>query len=1123
MRSIQSPAKPQPVKWGYYLFTGPKAHAIIFAMLQKIETLPSIHAIKQAIATEKSLLFEGLWDAPKAILSLLLLNNVKKNVLIITGGERETRLYDDLCFFSEKTIFSFPAWETLPGEEIIPNPDIIGKRFEILSSLLTSHDPHIILTPLQGVLQKVCAPSTLKDKQMTIKKGDEIPFDLLPELLVDLGYARKSIAADKGEFAIRGGIVDIFPLSSFNPYRIDFFDDDVDQIRTFDPISQKSIGKIDEIFIPPAAEHTLLTKENKLSTLFDYLGEGTVVLFDDLLAIEDRYVALKDLPGASTKYFLSFSELFQITERQQKVYCTKHSLESLGETELKEKVGRAFYSGEKPLQGVKFEIFNQTLHAKRVYHAFKTIENYFWEDVDEDKRLEAILQKSNEISLTFVTASEGEENALKEKIDQTLLPLPKERKFKRGYLSSGFVLMDGPFVLLPYPELTKRYKVSRQKWRNTYHTPASEFHALEKGDLVVHFHNGIGKFCGIEKQKNHRGDEEEFLLIEYANSGRLYVPLSQSHLISRYIGTKEEVPTLSIIGAKKWQQAKANAQKAIIGYAKDLLGLQAQREAKGGLSFPKDSDDLFLFEEEFPFVETDDQLQAIKAIKEDMESNKAMDRLVCGDVGYGKTEVAMRAAFKAAYDGKKQVAVLVPTTVLAMQHYETFKERMADFPITVGVASRFVKPKEVKKTLEGVAKGSIDILIGTHRIVSKDVQFRDLGLIIIDEEQRFGVRAKEHLKKAKVGVDCLTLSATPIPRTLYFSLVGARDMSVINTPPQDRLPIKTILAEREPELIKNALLRELARDGQAYFIHNRVETIYKIAEELRTLLPAARIAVGHGQMSPNEIDAIFHSFKQGEIDILVATTIVENGVDISNANTILIDRADAFGMADLYQLRGRVGRWNRPAYAYFLVPKNRSLPEISKKRLSALVETSGFGGGMKLAMRDLEIRGAGDMLGVQQSGNVSAIGFHFYCKLLKRTIDTMKKEISPTFFDTRMEFSFDANLPPAYIAETNLRMEIYHRLGETTNNDEIEALFDELIDRFGPLPTQAKWLYHLNRVRVFASAYRFILLKFEKITLHAKRQLGKKLVEKKIFLPLIKDPEELEFLTIGFIKRDFGI
>ncbi|MEM8727867.1 MAG: transcription-repair coupling factor, partial [Chlamydiota bacterium] len=1016
-----------------------------------------------------------------------------------------------------------PAWETLPGEEIVPGRDIIGKRFEILNTLLKERQPHILLTPLQGVLQRVCHPETLKDKQLTIKKGDELPFDLLPELLVDLGYLRTSIAADKGEFAIRGGIVDIFSVSGFNPVRIDFLDDEVESIRTFDPISQKSIGKVEAVFIAAAAEHTLLAKEKTTSTLLDYLGDNTVILFDDLLAIEDRYVALKDLPGAATSHFLSFSELFRLSEKLQRIYCTKHPLERLSQAVGSEKIGRGFYSGNNPLQPVEFEIFDQKIVSKRLEHPFQTIRDYFWVGVEEDKRLEAILKQSRDLAVVFITSSPSEEKAFKQKIDQTLLPLPDKREFERGYLSSGFVVLDGPYILLPYPELTKRYKVSRQKWRNTYHTPAAEFHALEKGDLVVHFHNGIGKFCGIEKQKNHRGEEEEFLLIEYGNGGKLYVPLSQSHLISRYIGTKEETPSLNILGTKKWHQAKERAQKAIIGYAKELLQLQAMREAKGGYPFPKGSDALVLFEQGFPFAETADQLRAIEAIKDDMESEKAMDRLICGDVGYGKTEVAIRAAFKAAYDGKKQVAVLVPTTVLAMQHYETFQERLGDFPLTVGVASRFVKPNEVKRTLEGVAKGTVDILIGTHRIIGKDVQFKDLGLIIIDEEQRFGVRAKEHLKKIKVGVDCLTLSATPIPRTLYSSLVGARNLSVINTPPQDRLPIKTIIAERDSKLIKNGLLRELARDGQAYFIHNRVETIHKIADEIRSLLPTATVEVGHGQLSSDALDAIFHRFKQGEIDILVATTIVENGVDIPNANTILIDRADTFGMADLYQLRGRVGRWNRPAYAYFLVPKHRSLQEISRKRLNALVETSGFGGGMKLAMRDLEIRGAGDILGTQQSGNIAAIGFHFYCKLLKRTIDRMKKKLAPSFFDTRMEFSYEANLPPSYIAETNLRMEIYHRLGETTDNGEIETLFDELVDRFGPLPLQAKWLYHLNRIRVFASRHRFISLKFEKIILHAKREVDNKPVEKKIFLPPIENPDDLEWMTIGFIKRDFGL
>jgi transcription-repair coupling factor (superfamily II helicase) len=505
-----------------------------------------------------------------------------------------------------------------------------------------------------------------------------------------------------------------------------------------------------------------------------------------------------------------------------------------------------------------------------------------------------------------------------------------------------------------------------------------------------------------------------------------------------------------------------------------------------------------------------------------MISDKPMDRLICGDVGYGKTEVAMRAAFKAAIDGGKQVVVLVPTTVLAMQHFETFSERMSGFPVQVGVISRFRSPKEVRETLEKTAKGEIDILIGTHRLLSQDVKWKDLGLIIIDEEQRFGVRAKEHLKKFKAGVDCLTLSATPIPRTLYMSLVHARDMSIINTPPQDRLPIKSIIAETDPELIQNALLRELSRGGQAFFIHNRVETIYGKANDLQKLVPAARVGVVHGQMDTDDIDILFHRFKQGEIDLLFATTIIENGIDIPNANTILIDRADTYGLADLYQLRGRVGRWNRAAYAYFLIPKTLRLSEPSRKRLNALVESGGYGGGMKIAMRDLEIRGAGDILGVQQSGQVSAIGFHLYCKLLKRAIDALKKQRPISFNETKMEFPFDARLPEDYINEFSLRMELYHRLGAAATFSEIDELLAEMKDRFGPPPPPVLWLYHLSRVRAFAAANHFTLLKFNTVSFQADQQKGK-LIDKKTLLlaKKVQTPETLEAHVIEELKKNF--
>ncbi|HPE85001.1 MAG TPA: DEAD/DEAH box helicase, partial [Chlamydiales bacterium] len=503
-------------------------------------------------------------------------------------------------------------------------------------------------------------------------------------------------------------------------------------------------------------------------------------------------------------------------------------------------------------------------------------------------------------------------------------------------------------------------------------------------------------------------------------------------------------------------------------------------------------------------------LAATQAIKADMMSEKAMDRLVCGDVGYGKTEVAMRAAVKTVLDGNQQVAVLVPTTVLAMQHYETFRDRVADFPIRVGVLSRFVSAKQIKQTLNEIETGAVDIVIGTHRIISKDIQFKNLGLIVIDEEQRFGVRAKEHLKKIKDGVNCLTMTATPIPRTLYLSLTGGRDLSTINTPPLDRLPIKTIISERHNETIKNALRRELARDGQAYFIHNRVESIFLIASELQKLVPAARIIVAHGQMSAEEIDTAFHRFKKGEADILVATTLVENGIDIPNANTILIDRAHTFGLSDLYQLRGRVGRWNKASYAYFLIPEKRQLPEHAQKRLQALVESSSFGGGMKLAMRDLEIRGSGDILGTQQSGHLSQIGFHLYCKLLKRAMHALKTKKPASFLETKLEFPFPANLPASYIPETSLRLEIYHRLGDVTSIDDIDAINHELTDRFGTPPSPVHWLLALTRIRLKAQERHYTLLKFTATTLIADQQRGKKIVRTTHKLPQLQNPTQLQ-------------
>lgn len=1027
---------------------------------------------------DESVLITGLWDSPKALIASEIAK--KRSVLLITGGTREDCFFDNLNYFCPGKAVEFPAWEIFPGEGIPPSPDIIGKRFEALKILIHAKEPKIVLCPLASLLQKIIPQVALSPLLHHWKRGSKIAFHSLPELLLSLGYSRAAVVSDKGEFAIRGGILDLFPAASSDPFRLEFFGDEIEEIKIFDPVGQKSIAKGEEIFLCPVKELPLLQKAQRLVSIADYLDDF-VILWDDLLAIEDTYVKLKAMPAAGSLFFHSLHDLLKRWKDQQHIFCTEFPIEE------------------------KFEMFEHKFQAKQYKHRFFKVEHCLQPEQSPDPHL----------NFLFLNTTDTEEEEVKKQLSS--ITLPKNTRWEKGYLTSGYCL--DKLVVVPNSEISHRLRIRRQKWRSTTHTPASEFHELTPGDLVVHYHSGIARFIGMEKQINHLGKECEFLTLQYAGESKLFVPLSQGHLISRYIGAKETPPSLSELGSKRWQKTKIAAQTQIVGYANELLQLYAERATRGGFKYPQDGELVLQFEEEFPYEETQDQLLAIDAIKTDMISDQPMDRLVCGDVGYGKTEVAMRAAFKAVADGKKQVAILVPTTVLALQHFETFSARMSGFPIQIGVVSRFAKMKEIKKTLEKVQTGKIDILIGTHRLLSQDVVFKDLGLIVIDEEQRFGVKAKEHLKKFKAGVDCLTLSATPIPRTLYMSLVHAKDMSLINTPPQDRLPVKTIIAEIDDEVIQNALMREFARGGQAFYIHNRVESIYNRANHIQKLVPSARIGIVHGQMDADATDEIFHKFKQNDLDILFATTIVENGIDIPNANTILIDRADTYGLADLYQLRGRVGRWNRSAYAYFLVQKNVSLAEHARKRLNALVEASGYGGGMKIAMRDLEIRGAGDILGIAQSGQVSAIGFHLYCKMLKRAIDALKKQTPISFAETKMEFSYDARLPEEYVNEVSLRMDIYYRLGEAMTLGDVDDILAELKDRFGSPPPPVIWLYHLNRIRVFATSKQITLLKFLPLSLVIEQQSGKESKKYSVLLPKkILSPEAIEHFVISQLE-----
>lgn len=1084
-------------------------------MLNEILTSEKLLALQQALREGDSILVEELWNAPKALVAALAQQATGKHVLILTGAsQEEIKLYHDFACFTDRPIIDFPAWETLPSENIAPSPDIVGERYHVLNEIENKKEPHIILSSLQACLQKLISPASFNSMYMKLKTGESFGFDDLIQWLVEIGYSRQSVASEKGEFAVRGGIIDVFPVSSPDPYRLEFWGDEIESMRIYDPIGQKSVKSVQEIEIPPALELELIKNKENLTTILDYLGSNTIVIFDDLLSLEDRYASLTSLIHTPLASFCTIEQFLDQLGPLQKIFWPQQPIEELSDIRMIDKMGKSFYSESAPLHLIGFQMFNRSFTAKRWQPPFIPIADFLTPEIENVSGQEILhsLTKliETDFHLYFLCATEAEETNLQKRILDASIRLPHHTHYQIGYLSTGLVLPDSKLVLLPMTEITRRYKIRRQKQRSTYHTLPSEFSDLIPGEMIVHLNHGIGKYLGLEKKANHMGITTEFFLLEYAEGAKLYVPLNQAHLISKYIGANEDIPKMHTIGSNRWKKAKETTERAILEYAADLLQLYAQREMKGGFQYPEDSPDTKAFEEDFPFVETEDQLAAIANVKEDMLSTKAMDRLICGDVGYGKTEVAMRAAFKAVVDGRKQVAILVPTTVLAMQHYENFVDRMSNFPINIGVLSRFRTPKQIKETLEKVAEGSIDIVIGTHRIISEDVIFKDLGLIIIDEEQRFGVKAKEHLKKIKTGVDCLTMSATPIPRTLYMSLINARDMSVISTPPQDRLPITTILTEPNDILLKNALHRELARDGQVYIIHNRVESIFEVASHIKKLLPQARIAVGHGQMSSDEIDSVFHAFKSGQADILIATTIVENGIDIPNANTILIDRADQFGLADLYQLRGRVGRWNRRAYAYFLVPRLHSLPEISRKRLNALAETSGYGGGMKIAMRDLEIRGAGNILGMEQSGHVSTIGFHLYCKLLKRTIQAMQGKVPSVICETKLEIPVDARLPENYVNETHLRMEIYQRLGEAISLEEVDAIWAEIQDRFGPPPESAQWLYYLSRIRVYGALNGYTLMKLDKMSLSTEQQKGKQTISRKIMISQPKTPQELE-------------
>jgi transcription-repair coupling factor (superfamily II helicase) len=1003
----------------------------------------------------------------------------------------------------------YPAWETLPHEARLPHPDVIGDRLESLVALSQrAKVAPVLVTSVIALMQRTFGREALRDATKQFQPGHKIePLDLV-EWLEAQGYEPEAQVTQKGELSLRGGILDVFPPTSPWPVRLEFFGDELESLRQFDPLTQVSREPISSIAIPPAGEIGLLKKtdpqQGVLGSLLDFLPANAILVLCQPGLLEERAGEYEAQVPEDDPFFIPWPEFVE---------------QALGRGMMVLRIGE-----DEPAIDAETEFLDLGFDSLDAYRPVP--ERAPEPQVAEAQRREFFSQihrwLRQEFEVRVFCNNEGESRRFREIWQEYGLNSSSQQspeapggtddnnetpQVQIGALSRGFICEQAKVVAVADAEIFGRYKVQRPRRLTSPHAQATrsaldiDFADLEEGDYVVHLQHGIGKYLGLRvlptgagrkgtdagvPQTDQAGQGQECLVIEYARSEleeappKLYVPVTEAHLVSKYVGAGKARPPLNTLGGVRWAKTKAQAERAVRDVASELLAIQAARDSQPGHNFAPDNAWQDEFEAAFIYTETPDQLKAIVETKGDMERPKPMDRLICGDVGFGKTEVAIRAAFKAVMDGK-QVAVLVPTTVLAQQHFNTFRDRMADYPIRIELLSRFRPRRVQQRVVKDTAAGAVDIVIGTHRLLQADIGFKDLGLVVIDEEQRFGVLHKEKFKMLRKLVDVLTLSATPIPRTLYLALTGARDMSTIQTPPHDRLPVETIVTAYDERVIRDAIQRELNRGGQVFFLHNRVMTIETMASKLRTLLPSARIVVGHGQMHSDDLEEVMTTFVNGEADVLLSTTIIESGLDIPNANTIIIDRADRFGLSDLYQLRGRVGRYKHQAYAYLLLPRHGGLLSDVRKRLSAIKQYSTLGSGFKIAMRDLEIRGAGNLLGSEQSGHITAVGFELYCQLLKQSVAGIKGEkVKPRVeVQVRLDFiSYEPggeSVPPAaciplrYVADPRQRIEIYRKLAQATARSELDALEKELRDRFGPIPSALALLIRATELRILAA------------------------------------------------------
>lgn len=1066
----------------------------------------------------------GCMDSQKTHLMYELSKDLSWKLVVTYDDSRAKEIYDDFRLF-DGNVWLYPAKDLLFYSADI-HGNLMTKQRMVVVKQLMENKSGIVVTTFDGLMDHLLPIQNLEKHILTVKAGQTLDIEEWKEKLVEIGYERMGQVDGMGQFSVRGGIIDVFPLTEEQPFRIELWDDEVDSIRTFDLESQRSVEQLEIVKIYPATE-MVLTKEQKQigikrieqdakkyendlrkQSKFDEAGKIRSIIHELLEGLREGW-KVHGLDGfipyfypetvPFSKYFPEEDSVFFLDEparlkekgetvetefRESMIHRLEKGYLLPGQTAL-------LYTAKEAMSGVQrkstvmltgLEQKLQGLLVEKRYSMYvKNVSSYQngFEILIKDltrwkKEGYRIILLSGSRTRASRLAGDLREYDLRaycpdgDNVDKDVKP--GEILVTYGNLHRGFEYPLIKFIVITEGDMFGVEKKRRKKKKTNYEgTKIQSFSDLSVGDYVVHEDHGLGIYRGIEKIERD-GVIKDYLKVEYGDGGNLYLPAARMDGIQKYAGSDAKKPKLNKLGGSEWNKTKTRVKGAVRDIAKDLVQLYAARQEAEGFQYGSDTVWQKEFEEMFPFDETEDQLDAIEAAKADMESRKIMDRLICGDVGYGKTEIAIRIAFKAVQEGR-QVVYLVPTTILAQQHFKTFEQRMKDFPVRVEMLSRFRTPAEQKKTIEDMRKGFVDIVIGTHRVLSKDVQFKNLGLLIIDEEQRFGVTHKEKIKKLKENIDVLTLTATPIPRTLHMSLIGIRDMSVLEEPPVDRVPIQTYVMEYNDEMVREAIHRELARGGQVYYVHNRVNNIDEIASHIAGLVPDATVTFAHGQMREHELERIMFDFVNGDIDVLVCTTIIETGLDIPNANTMIIQDADHMGLSQLYQLRGRVGRSNRISYAFLMYKRDKMLREEAEKRLQAIREFTELGSGIKIAMRDLEIRGAGNVLGAEQHGHMEAVGYDLYCKLLNEAVQALKGERSESeAYNTVVDCDVDAYIPSEYIKNEYQKLDIYKRISGIENEDEYMDMQDELIDRFGELPKPVENLLKVAAVKALAHA-----------------------------------------------------